>query len=272
MSQNAENIVSLIKSHRCYSHPIFKHWAASNPEPNVIGALFHQIQMFCSSTRPGWEFPNALEHHGLNVESHLLQEIVESEEGHGPELASMAAHIINKAAGEMVFHDTNDQISVEEKLKDYSNQLLKTLPGYTVEDGLTLQARKAISVFDMRKSNSREDTYRNLGATIALETISHQQLIPGEKLCLVDSGAYGVSLDEPEMHYLHEHWGESGAEAHHEQNAVEAVSSVLNDETVTFIEEGAQDFLDSLCALWDVLDSTLLHSGIPLDKDVKQVA
>jgi flagellar hook-associated protein FlgK len=63
------------------------------------------------------------------------------------------------------------------------------------------------------------------------------------------------------MHYLLEHYGETGAEAKHEQNAIEAVASVLNDENKQAIKTGVDDFLNSLAALWDLLDSALLESG-----------
>jgi hypothetical protein len=91
--------------------------------------------------------------------------------------------------------------------------------------------------------------------------ISNRHLIPGEKDCLVDAGLYGASLEDQEMHYLLEHWGEIGAEQQHEKNAIAAVGSVLNDDTETLIVEGVDLFLDSLVALWDVLDAALLASG-----------
>ena len=49
-----------VRGHRCYSHPVFRHWADVDPAPEVVGALFHQIQHFCASTRPGLAFPDAL--------------------------------------------------------------------------------------------------------------------------------------------------------------------------------------------------------------------
>jgi hypothetical protein len=69
-------------------------------------------------------------------------------------------------------------------------------------------------------------------------------------------------MDDPEMHYLLEHWGEIGAEQQHEKNAITAVGSVLDDKTEELIVAGAYDFLDSLVALWDVLDAALLESGV----------
>ncbi len=256
-----DDLVGHVRAHRCSTHPIFRHWSAVNPESDAVGALFHQIQKFCASTRPGGNFPEALERHGMGNESGLLQEIVESEENHGPELATMAGYILNRAAGRTVCPDLRDQEAVEGKLRECSDRLLGALPGYDREDGVTVQARKAIAVFARRERTDRESTFRNLGTALALEMISNRHLIPGEKHCLVDSGIYGASMDDPEMHYLVEHWGEAGAEGQHEKNAFEAVSSVLNEESERWILEGADEFLDSLAGLWDVLDSALLRSG-----------
>lgn len=261
MATSISDIVDRVTSHRCYHHPIFKNWAAVTPAPEAVGALFHQIQKFCASTRPGWNFPSALKALGLEGESALLQEIVESEEDHGPQLATMAGFILNRSAERPLCADLRDQAAVEATLKRCSDRLLGTLPGYDRESGLTIQARKAIAVFDGRKRTDRESTLRNLGTALALEIISNQQLIPGEKHCLVDSGLYGASFEHPEMHYLVEHWGEIGAEQHHEKNAIAAVASVLNERTERFILEGVDDFLDSLANLWDVLDASLLQSG-----------
>lgn len=261
MDITVEEIVERVKSHRCYSHPIFQHWAAVNPEPEVVGALFHQIQKFCASTRPGWNFPKALKRIGLGDESHLMQEIVESEKNHGPELATMAGHILNRAAGKAICQDLDDQAAVERALKGFSDRLLGSLPGYDPETGLTVQAARAISVFERRKLMDEDSTYRNLGAALALEMISNRQLIPGEKHCLIDSALYRATLDEPEMHYMLEHWGEVGAEQQHEKNAAAAVGSVLTEKSAALIMEGANEFLESLANLWDVLDASLLQSG-----------
>jgi hypothetical protein len=261
MPKTIDEIVEYIRNHRCYTHPIFHNWAAVNPEPQVVGALFHQIQRFCASTRPGWNFPKAVKELGLQQESALLQEIVESEEDHGPHLATMAGFILNRTSKSEICPDLYDQQDVEGRLKAYSDELLGSLPGYDRDSGLTTQTRRGIAVFNRRKSMDRDSTFRNLGSALALEMISNQQLIPGEKHCLVDSGLYGVNMDDPEMHYLAEHWGEIGAEQQHEKNAIAAVASVLNDETEPLIMEGVKDFLDSLAHLWDVLDSALLESG-----------
>jgi hypothetical protein len=261
MAMTIDNLVDHVRNHRCYNHPIFEHWAKVSPDGEVVAALFHQIQKFCAVTRPGGNFPEALKEHKLSTESTLLQEIVESEENHGPELATMAGHIVNRAARREVFEDIYDQELVESGLKDFSDRLLATLPGYDLKTGLLAQTRKARATFDGRQAMDRESTIRNLGTTLALEMISNRHLIPGEKVCLVDAGLYGVSLEDPEMHYLLEHWGEIGAEQQHEKNAIAAVGSVLNDDTEALIVEGTDAFLDSMVALWDVLDAALLASG-----------
>jgi len=261
MSITIDELVGRVRGHRCYNHPIFQHWADVSPDSTVVGALFHQIRSFCDATRPGGRFPEALGMHKLSTESALLQEIVDSEEDHGPELATMAGYIVNRAAGREVFNNLYDQKLVESGLKEFSDRLLRDLPGYDPRTGLLAQTRRARSTFDGRQQVDRDSTIRNLGTTLALEMISNRQLIPGEKVALVDAGIYGTSLEDKEMHYLLEHWGEIGAEQQHEKNAIAAVGSVLNADTEALIVEGLDAFLDSLAALWDVLDAALLASG-----------
>jgi hypothetical protein len=250
-----------IRGHRCYSHPVFSDWAIARPDAPTTAALFHQIQSFCASTRPGWAFPEALVNHGMTQQGALIQEIVDSEGGHGPELATMAGYVVNRRAGEEIVPDLYDQDAVEARLRDYSDRFLGSLPGYDRDTGLLIQTRQAMTVFDGRKQTDHTSTIRNLGVAIALEMISNGHLIPGEKHCLVDSGVYQVSLEDREMHYLLEHYGEIGAEQQHEENAVAAVKAVLSPETEPVLSGGARRFLDSLARLWDVLDSALLRSG-----------
>ena len=255
------SIVDGVRNHRLYHHPIFHDWVTAAPTPEVVGALFHQIQMFCASTRPGHAFPEALSSIGLARECHLMQEIVDSEENHGPELATMAGYIMNAAAQKWLVPNVYDTPAVEAQLKRYSDVYLGRLPGYDIETGLTAQCRRAIQVFERRKLTDRASTFKNLGTALALEIISNRHLIPGEKYCLIDSGLYGATWDDPEMHYLLEHWGEVGAEQQHELNATAAVASVLDARSWPLIAEGADDFLDSLASLWDLLDASLLASG-----------
>jgi len=259
------DLVERVRHHRLYTHPIWEHWVQAEPSPDVLGALFHQIQRFCASTRPGWVFPDGLRKIGLERQAELLEEIVSSEAGHGPELATMAAHIINRASirasGDRLFSELCDQSGVEGWLKGASDRVLGTLPGYDAMTGLTVQARQAIAVFERRKSAEPGTVLQNLGTALALEVISNQELIPGEKCALVDSGLYGVSLEEPEMHYLKEHWGECGAERQHEANVVRAIEGALSEENEDLIRRGVDDFLNSLARLWDVLDAALLKSG-----------
>jgi hypothetical protein len=263
MALTIDELVAEIRAHRCYTHAVFQHWAKVSPDTQTVGALFHQIRSFCDATRPGGNFPEALKQHKLSAESALLQEIVESEENHGPELATMAGYIVNRVAGKEIFSDLYDQGAVEAGLKVFSDHLLGTLPGYDPTTGLLAQTRHARAVFDGRQQTDRDSTIRNLGVALALEMISNRQLIPGEKTCLIDTGHYRATLDDPEMHYLLEHWGEIGAEQQHEKNAIAAVGSVLNEQTQHLILQGAMAFLDGLCALWDTLDSALLTSGEP---------
>lgn len=257
-----ESLVAEVQDHRVFGHPLYRHWSETLPSVDVSGALFHQIQSFCASTRPGCAFPDALRSFGWQEQAGLMVEIVDSEAGHGPELAAMAGHIINRSGEGTLYPDVFDGARVEAGLKQASDRLLSGLPGYDISTGHTAQADAAIAVFRRRELADKGSTVRNLGTALALEIVSNQSLIPGEKAALVDSGSYGVSLDEPEMHYLAEHWGECGAEQLHEQNVIKAVGATLSGDTSDEIEAGVRDFVESLAALWDVLDSALLSSGI----------
>lgn len=261
MSSVTDQFLVEIRQHRVYSHPMFGHWARHSPEPSVIGAMFHQIQCFCASTRPGWSFPEGLRKLGYEEQAGLMEEIVESESGHGPELAMMAGHIVNRAAGEVVFKDLKDWESVEAGLKVDSDRILGRLPSYDASTGLTVQARRAIAIFDRRKRTDRESVLSSLGSALALEIISNQSLIPGEKLALIDSSNYGVTLEDPEMHYLKEHWGECGAEQQHERNVVTAIDASAGTADTRIIQDGVHRFVEALASLWDVIDASLLSSG-----------
>ena len=163
MNATTTELVEQVTRHRLYTHPIWEHWAESPPPPDVVGALFHQIQCFCASTRPGGALPEGLRALGLGHQAELLEEIVASEAGHGPELATMAAHIINQAAGRSVFGDLYDQAVIEAGLKKASDRILGTLPAYDPITGLTVQARRAITVFERRKLTDPASVMRNLG-------------------------------------------------------------------------------------------------------------
>ncbi|WP_225547557.1 hypothetical protein [Chromobacterium violaceum] len=258
MVMAVEALARRVTNHRVFNHPMYRHWACAPLPAAQSAALFHQVQNFCASTRLGMAFPQGLKHMGLPRQAELMSEIEVSEAGHGPDLARMAGHIVNLAGREQVFDDLDDQAEVEAGLKRYSDQLLGDLPGYDRASGLTRQAREAIAVFQQRSRSDPESTLRNLGVAFALELISNRSLIPGEKRALVDAGHYGVSLDDPEMHYLLDHWGECGAEQQHELNVRLAIAGVLNAETEPSILAGVDAFLDTLAALWDVIDSQLL--------------
>jgi hypothetical protein len=62
-----DDIVTDIKSHRCYTRPIFKHWAESALSRETIGALFQQIRYSCDSMRPGLNLLSRLKTIGLSA-------------------------------------------------------------------------------------------------------------------------------------------------------------------------------------------------------------
>src|SRR2546423_14609856 len=130
MARTVTEVVDYVHAHRCFNHPIFNIWASADPDPEVIGALFHQIQKFCASTRPGLGFPGALTAHGLGAQSHLIMDIVESESGHGKDLATMAGFILNRRAGQPIWADLGDQVAGGPRLQAVSLKVLGNLTGY----------------------------------------------------------------------------------------------------------------------------------------------
>lgn len=254
----AQDLVNHIRDHRCYTHPVFHHWAAVKPDAETIGALFHHIQRLCSCTRPALNFENGLSRLKLDEESEILASIIKSEADHGPQLATMAAHIVNQRSGKAVFSSLTDQPGVEARLAEYSQRKLGAMPGYNAATSSLPEDRRVWEVFGRRTNDDADSTYLNIGALLAIELLANGHIIPGEVHCLLDAGLYGLDMEDPEMEYLKEHAGEAGAENWHERAAIRAVEGVLNPSNTKLVLQGANDCLDSIAALWDVLDKGLL--------------
>jgi len=217
-NKNRASLITLIEESRLFKHPFFSDWASTQCSPEVFGALFHQIQCFCASTRPGLHFPQNLRIYGYEREAALIEEIVEGEEGHGRQLATMAAYLVNRAANRQLFTELEDQEGIEAGLKIYSDELLGHLPAYDRHTGLTREARDIIDIFRLRAKRDYQSTIYSLGVSFALEITSNRHIIPGEYRALVESRWYNVSLEDKPMEYLRSHLGDSGAEAMHGTN------------------------------------------------------
>ncbi|MEO7732257.1 MAG: hypothetical protein ABIY55_14895 [Kofleriaceae bacterium] len=254
----AQTLVDHIRNHRAYNHPLFHHWAEVRPDAETIGALFHHIQRLCACTRPALNFENGLNRLQLDEESEILASIIKSEADHGPQLATMAAHIANRRSGKPLFIDLTDQHAVEAQLAEYSQRKLGAFPGYSAATSSLPEDRRVWEVFDRRANDDAEFTYLNIGALLAIELLANGHIIPGEVHCLLESGLYGLDIDDREMEYLKEHAGEAGAENWHERAAIRAVEGVLSPSNEQLVVKGANDCLDSIAALWDVLDKGLL--------------
>jgi hypothetical protein len=256
---NLEQLVDHVRHHRAYTHTIFHSWVKAKPRPDVVGALFHHIQSLCACSRPAWNFEVALTALDRPNECKIFKNIVKSEEDHGPQLATMAALIVNRAAHEPVFPDLHEQTQVERGLQAFSSRFFGSLPGYDRATGSLPQDRRVRAVFDRRKEVDRDSTYRNIGALLAIEMLANGQIIPGEQHCLVESGLYGLAMDDVGMEYLREHAGDDGAEQWHEQQATQAVGAMLDAGSAALIFDGTRECLDAVCGLWDLLEATLLQ-------------
>lgn len=260
MSQLLDEIVHSIRSHRCYHHPMFEHWLAVKPSWEVIGTFLHHMQCTCSASRPGWAFEVGLEKLGLQTKT--LRAIVASEENHGPHLATMAAFLMNRAAGRTVCPHVHDQDAIEAVMRDCSRRFFGALPGYDMETGRLKQDRRVAMVYARRRQTDRESTLRNIGTLLATEIIAAGHVFPGELRCFFESGFYGVKRDDPEMEYLFEHAGSEGAEAWHAETAIAATGEVLDAENAALIRAGAEEILDALAQMWDILDAALLMPDV----------
>jgi hypothetical protein len=257
-------LTDIAEKHSVMSHPIFDHLKQVAPSGEHLGAFFDQVQHFCAATRSSRSLPQALREIGLPGVATHIDAIAESESGHGKDLAMMIAYIMNKS-GEAWHPNITDSVNIELKLREQcSDVLFFHLPIYDREMGMLLQTRDAIKTFEAREKCDLYSVAYSLGVTIALEAVSHRHLIPGEIAAL--TGAYGVSLTEPEMKYLAEHGGEGGAEEEHEQYAIDAIvqftaSDLMNEKMRDAMHHGARDFCDRLAELWDALDVIVLGSG-----------
>ena len=252
------NLVQDIRAHRAHNHPIFQHWAAVQPGAEAIGALFHHIQRLCACTRPALSFEHGLARLGKAAECEILSSIVKSESDHGPQLATMAAHVVNRRAGEELFVDLFDQPAIEERLAQCSRRKLGALPGYDAETASLPADRRVWEVFALRAKDDAESTYLNIGALLVIELLANGHIIPGMTHCLLDAGLYGLKLEEPEMEYLREHAGETGAENWHERVAIRAVEGVMTPESEALVVQGVNDTLEAVAALWDTIAAGLL--------------
>jgi len=254
----AIDFVNHIRNHRCYTHPIFHRWASAGPDAERIGALFHHIQRLCACTRPALSFERGLARLGLDEECEILASIVKSEEDHGPQFATMAAHVMNHRSGDRLFPDLADQGAIEAALAACSRRQLGALPGYDAEPASLPADRRVWEVFGRRAKDDAESTYLNIGSLLAIELLANGHIIPGEVHCLVDAKLYGVASEDPEMEYLDEHAGEAGAENWHERAAIRAVQGVLTPANEELVFRGVDDCLEAVADLWDVLDQQLL--------------
>jgi hypothetical protein len=251
-----DELVARVRAHRCYHHPMFEHWLESPPSWQVIAAFFHHMQNTCGASRPGWSFEEGLA--GLGADTRTLRDIVASEENHGPHLATMAGFLINRAAGRTICPDLYDQEAVEAVLLTCSRRFFRALPGYDADAGLLRQDRRVAEIYGRRKLTDRDSTYRNIGTLVATEMIASGHVFPGELRCLYESGLYGARREDVEMEYLFEHAGPAGAEAWHADTAIAATREVLSAENCDLVTEGADDILEALAAMWDILDAALL--------------
>ncbi len=196
-----------LNTHPVFEHPIYKQIAYQKLDQESMKSFWRHMGKYCALTRPGHNFIPSLRTAGLTQTADNMESIIASEAGHGKELETMAQYLIGKT------------ITCSQLKKVFK---LDTIP--------SLQEMEQI--FAVRKSLDPKNIPYNLGVTLALEILANQNIIPGEVEAFVDCGHYQVSLTDPETHYLAEHAGEAGAEAHHEKLITEAITQLKDAEHI----------------------------------------
>jgi hypothetical protein len=212
----------LIRAHRALQHPVFRTLAATKHPPEKLAAFLREMGAFCQATRNGGNVAEMLHAADRSRAATLFGTIILSEAGHGKHFADMAV------------------------------KLLAGTP-YATEDWLRFPHPSAITaaacaVFGQRDVMDVRGAYTALGATLVLETVAHEQIIPGEVSAFIDSGYYGLTLAD--VPYLAEH--------EHAEHIEEAILSLPDDgKILTSVTIGCVRALGVLVAFYDRLQATL---------------
>lgn len=189
-----------------FSHEIYDYMAARQLNDAQMKLWWYGMSSYCKPTRVAGQWlttiPNS---HQEVVEA--LKAVFSSESGHEMTLDTMAEYLIAKCE---VRTDLTVLLSQQKRL---IAPPLKTIN----------------KLLAKRNSTDPNDTADNLGTMLGIECLANQNIIPGEVKAFVDSGHYKVTLKDPEMRYLDEHYGDLGAESWH-QATLERISQSLGRE------------------------------------------
>lgn len=198
-----------IEGHGVLAHQLFQRMANKRLGAAQLAAFLHQMGFFCTASRPCHDLPGALRAAGYAHEAGHVQAIADSEAEHREKFAVMAVYLVNKAAGSAIIPERGELASMEDALRGQAAKLV-CKPGALLPETL-----EASAVFDVRREHGDAAVARAVGVGLAIEVLAHRSIVPGEVLAFVESGFYGVTLDDPSLGYLKEHAGEEGAEAWH---------------------------------------------------------
>lgn len=218
------SLLLTISLHKAFNHPIFEMMLKKKPTHEQLRKYLWYMGKFCETSRSARNMVSSLRQLGLEKQAKLIEEIDESEKGHGPQFDMMSTRLLDRPL--------NGVFKPEHALS------------------------RMESIFDRRRNKNRFFVEFSLGVYAGVEIMANRHIIPGEMAIFIKSGHYDVTLDEPAMAYLREHAGDSGAEASHERRILE----VLKDLPVTAEKNvimGTAHFMDGLNQFYDMLVSFL---------------
>jgi hypothetical protein len=170
-----------------------------------------------------------LTRNGFVSEAKLVEEIFQSEAGHGTSYAQMARRLL-KGSGYVAYN-----------WQHFDHRVISK------------ETRLAVWLFQNRDRETLAGTMYSLGVMLPLELAVHRQIIPGEVDAFVKRGYYGVALND--LAYLAEHAGDSGAEHQHEDTIVKLLRGIrVTTNQKAEIVRGCREFLDALQGFYDALE------------------
>lgn len=229
MHMDVNRFIYIVKSHRAFNHPLWGKLASQKLTPRRLADFLTQMGAFCEASRQHGFLVEAMKAMKLTVPAEMVQRILDSEVGHDVDFARMSRQLLTGSKFTDCWHG--------DFIKKY--------------DQLVPEVRLAYSMFTLRQLTSRDATLFNLGVMFVVELAAHQHIIPGEVAAFIDSGFYGLKLDD--VRYLKDHAGEHGAEHDHEQTICTVIVN-LEYKDSDAVDRGVNQFLECLEKFYDRLE------------------
>lgn len=231
-------LLTTIEGHRALRHTVFTTLAARKYPPDVLTRYLVNMATFCAASRWHGRMVDILDRDGCTAERDAVAKILASEDGHEEQLQTMGNALLGGEFTEQLNHI--DEEDLYDRITDGMNDVIGTLTH--------------------RDADNLNDVLTALGGMLVVEIAANRQIIPGQVVAFIDSGFYGLTLDD--VPYLNEHSGEHGVEHGHEAAMIALVGGILQKTGEChpqgdYVLHGAVEMLDSLAHFYDDLEAIL---------------